>query len=57
MRAKRRGKAVIRVSALDGSGKKAACRVIVKKISEKPSKDMPVKDPAAVSGSAVKIIK
>ncbi len=57
VRAKRRGKAVIRVSALDGSGKKAACRVIVKKISEKPSKDMPVKDPAAVSGSAVKIIK
>ncbi len=57
VRAKRRGSAVIRVSALDGSGRKAVCRVIVKKISEKPSKDMPGKDPAAVSGSAVKIIK
>ena len=56
VRAKRKGSAVIRVSALDGSGKKAACRVIVKKISEKPSKDDPEKDPVAVSGSAVKII-
>lgn len=56
VRAKKKGSAVIRVSALDGSGKKAACRVIVKKISEKPSKDAPVKDPVTVSGSAVKII-
>lgn len=56
VRAKKKGSAVIRVSALDGSGKKAACRVIVKRISEKPPKDGPVKDPVAVSGSAVKII-
>ena len=51
VRAKKKGSAVIRVSALDGSGKIAACRVIVKNISEKP-----VENPVAVSGSAVKII-
>lgn len=50
VRAKKKGKAVIRVLALDGSGKKAVCRINVKKISEKP-----VKDPVIVSGSAVKV--
>jgi Uncharacterized protein conserved in bacteria len=50
LRAKKKGRAVIRVLALDGSGKKAVCRVNVKRISEKP-----VKDPVVVSGSAVKV--
>ena len=50
VRAKKKGSATIRVLALDGSGKKAFCRIIVKKASEKP-----VKIPVVVSGAAVKV--
>lgn len=50
VKAKKKGKATIRVLALDGSGKKAICHIIVKKVSEKPGKP-----PVVVSGSAVNV--